>query len=380
MKNSKGVILFVSHEASVTGAPLFLFNLLKSINNDDFPYDIVVHFVNGGPLVGLYEKEGFRVTAFEKANHNLNLFLKYYNRIEYYLKFFSLVVKIRPKMLYSNSILNIFQVVGVRMLGIKTLVHMHEGINIASKLGVIFRFSAFFTSKYICGSYYTSNVLKKLTGRVGVVIHNGIDVAESEDIDKCDKSVCSLSVVGTIDRNKAQMVAIMAVERLVKMRKINVKLNIFGRVGDRNYYDEICDYVENNGLRSIVTFIDFVNTIDEAYRKTDVLIVPSLDEAFPTVILEAMAYRKPVIASNTGGIPEIVSDGFTGLLFIPGNVESLVGKLLILLNNDYKQMLIHNAYQNVADNFSHFKAIRKIVQVIDSMIGECRSVFPAGSQ
>lgn len=63
------------------------------------------------------------------------------------------------------------------------------------------------------------------------------------------------------------------------------------------------------------------------------LVVPSITEGLPRVILEAMALSKPVIASRVGGIPDLVKDRETGFLFEVGNVQELAGKLRTLLGN-----------------------------------------------
>ncbi|MBI2450082.1 MAG: glycosyltransferase family 4 protein [Candidatus Nealsonbacteria bacterium] len=73
--------------------------------------------------------------------------------------------------------------------------------------------------------------------------------------------------------------------------------------------------------------------VRERMRDCYCLIVPSLSEGLPRVILEAMALGKPVIASNVGGIPDLVKDGQTGFLFEVGNVEQLAEKLRTLLRN-----------------------------------------------
>ncbi len=68
-------------------------------------------------------------------------------------------------------------------------------------------------------------------------------------------------------------------------------------------------------------------------RELDVIVVPSLwYENCPTVILEAFAHRTPVIASNLGGMAELVEHGKNGLLFAPGNVDSLTQQLQRLLD------------------------------------------------
>jgi glycosyltransferase involved in cell wall biosynthesis len=79
--------------------------------------------------------------------------------------------------------------------------------------------------------------------------------------------------------------------------------------------------------------VQFVGHLDAArlaefYRDLRMLVLPSkCFEAFPLVLVEAMLQRKPVICSNIGGLPEIVEDGVTGLLFQTGNAAELAEKV-----------------------------------------------------
>jgi glycosyltransferase involved in cell wall biosynthesis len=71
--------------------------------------------------------------------------------------------------------------------------------------------------------------------------------------------------------------------------------------------------------------------LDKLYTNSRMIVLPSICfEGFPSVLLESMIQSKPVIASRIGGLPEIVEDGVTGLLFEPGNAEDLAEKIRYL--------------------------------------------------
>jgi glycosyltransferase involved in cell wall biosynthesis len=86
-------------------------------------------------------------------------------------------------------------------------------------------------------------------------------------------------------------------------------------------------------LNSDVEFVGFVPQVElrNLMRKCHALVMPSLSEGLPRVIIEAMACGKPVVASRTGGIPELVHDGRNGLLIEPGNPYDLAEKLAVIL-------------------------------------------------
>ncbi|MFP5246775.1 MAG: glycosyltransferase [Thermoanaerobaculia bacterium] len=85
------------------------------------------------------------------------------------------------------------------------------------------------------------------------------------------------------------------------------------------------------GIADRVRWAGFRTDVDALLAGCDALVHPSLDDAFPTVLLEAMAAGLPVIASRVGGIPEIVTDGVTGRLVPPNDAPALaqaIGELL----------------------------------------------------
>ena len=71
---------------------------------------------------------------------------------------------------------------------------------------------------------------------------------------------------------------------------------------------------------------------------TDIFILPSLREGLPTVVIEAMSYGLPVIATDVGGTSELLINGETGFLIKPSDVDSLIKKLSILIENELQRI------------------------------------------
>ena len=82
-----------------------------------------------------------------------------------------------------------------------------------------------------------------------------------------------------------------------------------------------------------VPFVDDPAAVAEYYRAADVYLHPSRAESFGLAVLEAMACGTPVVASNVGGIPEIVQDGVSGLLVAVGDADALAAAALCVLND-----------------------------------------------
>jgi glycosyltransferase involved in cell wall biosynthesis len=85
----------------------------------------------------------------------------------------------------------------------------------------------------------------------------------------------------------------------------------------------------------------------------DLFVLPSLDDAFPTVLLEAMAAELPVVATHVGGIPEIVDSADVGVLVPPGDVAALADAIEALLRDEERRRRIAAAgRRRVAQEFS----------------------------
>ncbi len=69
------------------------------------------------------------------------------------------------------------------------------------------------------------------------------------------------------------------------------------------------------------------------YYSSDIFILPTFNECFPLVLLEAMQFQLPVVSTNEGGIPEIIIDGVTGFIIPQNNPVKLADTLCMLINN-----------------------------------------------
>ena len=88
------------------------------------------------------------------------------------------------------------------------------------------------------------------------------------------------------------------------------------------------------GLGDRIIFTGWRSDVPELVAAMDVFVMPSLFEGGPTTVLEAMAARKPVVATNVGMVPEVIEHGRTGLVVPPGNAEALADGVIQLVAND----------------------------------------------
>ena len=109
--------------------------------------------------------------------------------------------------------------------------------------------------------------------------------------------------------------------------------------------------------------------VREKMKNCYCLAVPSISEGLPRVIMEAMALAKPIIASNVGGIPDLLKDGQNGFLFEPRNSDELAKKLKILLSDkDLAVKMGQKGRDLIQSQFSNEKYIANYLQMINHEI------------
>ena len=124
-------------------------------------------------------------------------------------------------------------------------------------------------------------------------------------------------------------------------------------VGSGPMLDELQKLAAELGVSNVVNFEPTASRVSEWLRRIDIFVLPSLSEALSNALMEAMACGCAVIASNIGGNPELVSDERTGLLFEPGDKESLAKKLAVLIENtEIRATLASQASSLICNNFS----------------------------
>jgi len=102
-------------------------------------------------------------------------------------------------------------------------------------------------------------------------------------------------------------------------------------------------------------------------QESQILVVPSRIESIPQVIKEAFFLQVPVIATNVGGIPELISNNITGLLVPPENPEEMTNAINELLSDDNtKHKLSKNAFEFINKNFSWDVLIEKYIKLYES--------------
>jgi len=141
-----------------------------------------------------------------------------------------------------------------------------------------------------------------------------------------------LIIIGTISEAKGQEDAVISVIELVKNRNRCVELVIVGK-DQNNYQNYLQGMIDESKLDDYIHIMPFQENIFPFIEQADVVLICSRMEAFGRVILEGMLMGKAIIATNTGGTPELITEGETGLLYSPGNYLELANQIEKLIDD-----------------------------------------------
>ncbi len=158
-----------------------------------------------------------------------------------------------------------------------------------------------------------------------------------------------IGCVGRLSPEKGQSLLIAAAGRLA-MQHVPFTMVLAGEGPERSRLEGL---VAEAGLQERVRFLGQVARIEEVYAGLDMLVLPSFKEGMPNVILEAMQQGLPIVSTRVGAIPDMITDGVSGLLVPAGDVPALVAAMAMLVKNpDHARRLGRGATKSLYPRFS----------------------------
>ncbi len=198
------------------------------------------------------------------------------------------------------------------------------------------------------------------------VIPNFIDLDKEK---KDPNTPCHRSVMAAADERIITHISnfrgVKRIPDVVKIfykiqKEIPAKLMMVGDGPEKEKAEELCFEL---GIQDKVIFFGNSNEIDKILCLTDLFLLPSQTESFGLVALEAMACSVPVISSNSGGLPEVNFDGFSGFLSDVGNVDEMAKNALTILKDDDVLNKFKRNALSIAEKFD----IKKILPLYEDL-------------
>jgi glycosyltransferase involved in cell wall biosynthesis len=167
------------------------------------------------------------------------------------------------------------------------------------------------------------------------VVHEGCDVNRAAEVERHADGDIRIGLIGRISPWKGQHIFLQAAAVLHR-RYPSAKFEIIGAplFSEWDYEAKLRELCRALHLEDVVEFVGFVEDAPARIAQLDIVVHAStIGEPFGQVIIEAMAEQKPVVATNGGGVPEIVEDGITGLLVPMGDAPAMAQALAHLLDH-----------------------------------------------
>jgi glycosyltransferase involved in cell wall biosynthesis len=235
-------------------------------------------------------------------------------------------------MVLTNSSVSLSPVVAARLTGVPVVVHARD-TPFSRWAPLLMRTHGRLADVIVAnGSQTASHFPASARARV-IRIPDGIGIPDqpATAFAACDGPI-RLAVVGTLTHEKGQDVAIRALDAL-RRRDVDAELDVVGpeaRPGDAGRLRELAGAL---GIGARVHVRGEAADIDEALVGIDIVVVTSRGESAGLVAMEALARAVPVVASNVGGVPDVVADGRTGLLVPAGDAGAVADAVVALLRD-----------------------------------------------
>lgn len=343
-KGQKKRILYVITKGNFGGAQRYVFDLATNLPKEDF--ETVVAFGEGDILGKKLAEKSIRTIRLKNSQRNINPFKDF-------LLFFELIriyKKEKPNIIHLNSSkigflgslsARIFYTLNPKLYTLVFTAHgwaFNDSKFFWQKL--LWKFlqwlTVLMTNKTIAVSKKTVNDMNwPGTKKKICLIYNGIRPIEFFEKDEARKKLLPqlkdrlwIGAISELHKNKGVDLLIEAFSKISNQFESAI-LIVCGKGEERKKLEKI---MEKNNLKSKVFLLGYVENAQRYLKAFDIFVLPSRTEGLPYVILEAGLAGLPTLASEVGGIPEIIESGKNGLLFTPGEKEDLTKALQDLLS------------------------------------------------
>ncbi len=241
------------------------------------------------------------------------------------------------------------------------------------------RFFARHTKKIVCNSYQVRNRYEKILGRYSdrlSVVYNGLDTNLYDSVEYKGETVRGLGITGNekviltggrLSPEKSLDTLISAVPEVLK-KCVETRFVIAGEGREK---DKLLELAKKLEVDKKIIFAGYRGDLPELIKISSIVVLPSLWEGMPNLLLEAMALKKPVVATDIGGSREIVKNGENGFLVPVRSPEKLAEKIVHLLRNEALcRDMGEKGYRMVKEIFSIELMVKEYEEIYTTVYAE----------
>ncbi|ESU29995.1 Glycosyl transferase, group 1 [Flavobacterium limnosediminis JC2902] len=380
-------ILIVHQSSELYGSDKTLLLFLKYLNKEQF-YPVVI-LPTEGPLLTELQKLNLDVYVMPviKLHRKMfvfkNLFLTVIQTVRSIKQLKKLDGKYKFDLVYSNTLAVLLGYLYARFSGKKHLWHVHEIIRSPKIVTSLFLLLLKSKANHftIYNSFATANYWEDhfpLPKRENYsVVHNGVESDKLDQHSSLSKEIRKdffdvndeivIGLVGRINKWKGQELLLNVFNSLLNKHN-GIRLVFVGSPPPKLevYLEDLKNKISALKREEFVKIIPFRDKIGEIWKAIDIAVVPSTEpEPFGLVAVEAMFAKKPVVASNHGGLTEIVENGESGFLVEPNNVEEFVEAIeKLILNKNLRIQMGERGHQRAEKMFSVKSYVDSIQEVL----------------
>lgn len=385
-------VLYFDHTAALGGGEIVLLHLVQHL--DPAQYRPVVVLGSDGPLREELVKSGIETyvlplagsvvhTRKDNLNHSSLLRLRDIQRtVRYCRRLTALILRRHADIVHTNSLkADIIGGIAGRLARVPVLWHIHDRIEedyLPPKVVRGFRWLCRIVPHRLIGvSEAVLKTLRLTDDSRATVVYNGVvephPIAKGEAMKTplINRAPC-LGIVGRISPWKGQHIFIQAAKQ-VRDRFPLARFQIIGSAlfDEEGYEAEVRALAASLQLDDCLEWTGFRRDVPALINKLDVLVHASTTgEPFGQVVVEGMIAAKPVVATDGGGVPEIVQHGETGLLVPMGDADALAEAAIQLLSNPEEARTMGQAgRQRVLDHFTIQHTVAKVQAVYGKLLG-----------
>lgn len=382
-KKPKQKVLFIITKSAWGGAGRYVFDMATNLHKND--WQVLVASGPGGPLLTKCNKEGVPTATLNTLGRDVNPL----SDLKSLWQIIALIKKEKPSILHLNSSkVGLLGALAGRLMGVPKIIFTAHGWASTEDRPALSRFfihalhvlSVMLAHNSIVVSLATKKeiALPNFLAKKMIVIKNGIDIpsyysrqtARNFLREKGVNDHGSVPWIGTIaelHKNKGLLYAISALSR-PEMSKTPF---VWVIIGQGELGPTIIEKIKELKLENKVFLVGFINEAFKYLTAFDIFLFPSIKEGLPYVLLEAGGAGLPIIASEIGGIPEIIEGGLTGFLVPPKKPEAIAQMLSGILNNSlpprFNPQLIGKALaKKVREKFSLSRMLEETKQLYQS--------------
>jgi len=375
MKEKKRII----HIAQANGGvERYLKMFFKYWNNSNYENYLIVSEQYRDSVVD-FENLGVKTYVIE-MKREINII----SDLKSIINIYKIIKTERPNIVYTHSSkAGGLGRIPAKLLGCKSVYNPHGwafDMNMSNEKRMLFKYiekySSLITDKIVAISPYERDVAIKnnITSENKInIIENAIDLENSDPVDKniiiknleWRETDIIIGMVARISNQKSPETFIDIAEKLNK----KIPGCRFVLVGDGEKRSVIEELIRKKGLEDKFFITGWIDNVEDYINIFDVALLTSKWEGFGLVIPEYMACKKPVVASNIGGITNIIDHYETGFLVDDLNVDKFVEYIsIVLFDENIRKKIINNAYIKVKSKYDFKRVIYQHLDMFDKMM------------